>query len=73
MKEVGESALEAALPWDRIAGVPFKTSAGTAAAPRHRPALASPRRMPARSTTRTIAGWSDIAANDRCANSTPCR
>jgi carboxyl-terminal processing protease len=32
MKEVGESALEAALPWDRIAGVPFQTSstAGTA-------------------------------------------
>src|ERR1700761_5404088 len=27
MKEVGESALEAALPWDRIAGVPFQTSA----------------------------------------------
>jgi len=32
-KEVGESTLESALPWDRIAGVPFKTSAGTAAAP----------------------------------------
>ncbi len=32
-KEVGESALESALPWDRIAGVPFKTSAGPAAAP----------------------------------------
>src|SRR6202035_2346263 len=27
MKEVGESALEAALPWDRIAGVPFHTEA----------------------------------------------
>ncbi len=26
MKTVGESALEAALPWDRIAGVPFRTS-----------------------------------------------
>lgn len=26
MKEVGESALEAALPWDRIAGVPFQAS-----------------------------------------------
>ena len=25
MKVVGESALEAALPWDRIAGVPFRT------------------------------------------------
>jgi len=32
-KEIGESALESALPWDRIAGVPFKTSAGNAAAP----------------------------------------
>jgi carboxyl-terminal processing protease len=32
-KEVGESALESALPWDRIAGVPFKTSAGSTAAP----------------------------------------
>jgi carboxyl-terminal processing protease len=26
MKEIGESALEAALPWDRIAGVPFQAS-----------------------------------------------
>src|ERR1700722_10277229 len=26
MKEVGESALDSALPWDRIAGVPFQTS-----------------------------------------------
>jgi len=32
-KEIGESALESALPWDRIAGVPFKASAGAAAAP----------------------------------------
>jgi carboxyl-terminal processing protease len=32
-KEIGENALESALPWDRIAGVPFKTSVGTAAAP----------------------------------------
>ena len=31
-KEVGESALESALPWDRISGVPFKTSATAAAA-----------------------------------------
>src|SRR5215469_1869432 len=30
MKEVGESALEAALPWDRIAGVPFQASSNTA-------------------------------------------
>jgi carboxyl-terminal processing protease len=27
MKEIGESALDAALPWDRIAGVPFQASA----------------------------------------------
>src|ERR1700761_4473822 len=26
MKEVGESALDSALPWDRIAGVPFQSS-----------------------------------------------
>src|SRR5258706_3885023 len=32
-KEIGESALESALPWDRIAGVPFRMSAGTSAAP----------------------------------------
>jgi carboxyl-terminal processing protease len=32
-KEIGESALESALPWDRIAGVPFKTSAGGAVPP----------------------------------------
>ena len=32
-KEIGENALESALPWDRIPGVPFKTSVGTAAAP----------------------------------------
>jgi carboxyl-terminal processing protease len=32
-KEIGESALESALPWDRIAGVPFKASAGAAAGP----------------------------------------
>ncbi len=30
-KEVGESALEAALPWDRIAGVPFQSSPVTGA------------------------------------------
>jgi carboxyl-terminal processing protease len=29
-KEIGESALESALPWDRIAGVPFKVSAAPA-------------------------------------------
>jgi carboxyl-terminal processing protease len=32
-KEVGESALESALPWDRIAGVPFKVSAASATVP----------------------------------------
>jgi len=32
-KEVGESALESSLPWDRIAGVPFKTSAVAATGP----------------------------------------
>jgi carboxyl-terminal processing protease len=32
-KEIGESALESALPWDRIAGVPYKASVGAAAAP----------------------------------------
>ncbi|MGH7747239.1 MAG: carboxy terminal-processing peptidase, partial [Candidatus Dormibacteria bacterium] len=32
-KEVGESALESSLPWDRIAGVPFKTSTLEAAGP----------------------------------------
>ena len=32
MKEVGESALEAALPWDRIAGVPFQVSSNAALA-----------------------------------------
>jgi len=33
MKEVGESALDSALPWDRIAGVPFQTSAEATSAP----------------------------------------
>jgi carboxyl-terminal processing protease len=32
-KEIGESALESSLPWDRIAGVPFKTSAVAATGP----------------------------------------
>ena len=39
-KEVGESALESALPWDRIAGVPFKASAD-GRPPRRSPLLAS--------------------------------
>jgi len=33
MKEVGESALDSALPWDRIAGVPFTASAEATAVP----------------------------------------
>ncbi len=32
-KELGESALESSLPWDRIAGVPFKTSTLAATEP----------------------------------------
>jgi len=32
-KELGESALESSLPWDRIAGVPFKTSTVPAGGP----------------------------------------
>lgn len=32
-KEVGESALDSALPWDRIAGVPFRVSVGSASVP----------------------------------------
>ena len=32
-KEIGESALESSLPWDRIAGVPFKTSTVSATGP----------------------------------------
>ncbi len=32
-KEIGESALESALPWDHIAGVPFKASGAIAAEP----------------------------------------
>jgi carboxyl-terminal processing protease len=33
MKEVGESALDSALPWDRIAGVPFQPSAEATTVP----------------------------------------
>jgi carboxyl-terminal processing protease len=33
MKEIGESALDSALPWDRIAGVPFQPSAEAPNAP----------------------------------------
>ena len=55
-KEIGESALESALPWDRIAGVPFKASALPATAPSVA-ALASRGGRARRSTTRTTAGW----------------
>jgi carboxyl-terminal processing protease len=33
MKEVGESALDSALPWDRIAGVPFHTEGPSSGTP----------------------------------------
>ncbi|HXY75748.1 MAG TPA: carboxy terminal-processing peptidase [Steroidobacteraceae bacterium] len=62
-KEVGESALESALPWDRIAGVPFKASAGTAAAP---PVAALATQEDARAQHDPDYRWlvSDIAAID---------
>jgi carboxyl-terminal processing protease len=62
-KEVGESALESALPWDRIAGVPFKTSAGTSAAP---PVAALANEEDARAQRDPDYRWlmSDIAAID---------
>jgi len=62
-KEIGESALESALPWDRIAGVPFKTSAGTAAAP---PIAALATEEDARAQIDPDYKWlkSDIAALD---------
>jgi carboxyl-terminal processing protease len=62
-KEIGESALESALPWDRIAGVPFKTSAGTAGAP---PIAALATEEDARAQVDPDYKWlkSDIAALD---------
>jgi carboxyl-terminal processing protease len=62
-KEIGESALESALPWDRIAGVPFKTSAGIAAAP---PIAALATEEDARAQIDPDYKWlkSDIAALD---------
>jgi carboxyl-terminal processing protease len=62
-KEIGESALESALPWDRIAGVPFKTSAGTAAVP---PIAALATEEDARAQVDPDYKWlkSDIAALD---------
>jgi len=62
-KEVGESALESALPWDRIAGVPFKASAGAAAVP---PAAALASEEDTRAQRDPDYKWlvSDIAAID---------
>src|SRR5947207_1221526 len=63
IKEIGESALESALPWDRIAGVPFRMSAGTAAAP---PVAALATEEDARAQHDPDYRWlvSDIAAID---------
>jgi len=62
-KEIGESALESALPWDRIAGVPFKTSASTAGTP---PVTALASEEDARAERDPDYKWlkSDIAAID---------
>ncbi len=71
MKEVGESALEAALPWDRIAGVAFrKDGHDSEARCRHW----RPRKTRARSAIRTIAGWSATSPpSTRCAASAAYR
>jgi carboxyl-terminal processing protease len=62
-KEVGESALESALPWDRIAGVPFRASTAAAAAP---PVAALATEEDARAQRDPDYRWllSDIAAID---------
>jgi len=62
-KEIGESALESALPWDRIAGVPFKASASASAAP---PVTALASEEDARAQHDPDYKWlvSDIAAID---------
>ncbi|HEX4648317.1 MAG TPA: carboxy terminal-processing peptidase [Steroidobacteraceae bacterium] len=62
-KEVGESALESALPWDRIAGVPFRVSTAAAAAP---PVAALASEESARAQHDPDYRWllSDIAAID---------
>ena len=62
-KEVGESALESALPWDRIAGVPFRVSTASAAAP---PVAALATEEDARAQRDPDYRWllSDIAAID---------
>ena len=62
-KEVGESALESALPWDRIAGVPFRVSTASAAVP---PVAALATEEDARAQRDPDYRWllSDIAAID---------
>jgi carboxyl-terminal processing protease len=62
-KEVGESALESALPWDRISGVPFRTSAAATSAP---PVAALASEENARAQRDPDYRWlmSDIAAID---------
>ncbi len=62
-KEVGESALESALPWDRIAGVPFRVSNASTAVP---PAAALATEEDARAQRDPDYRWllSDIAAID---------
>ena len=62
-KEVGESALESALPWDRIAGVPFRASTAAAAVP---PVAALATEEDARAQRDPDYRWllSDIAAID---------
>ena len=73
MKEVGESALEAALPWDRIAGVPFQASAATAADAAGRGTDLGRGRARA-AAIRTTAGWCPTSPpSTRCASSTACR
>ena len=56
MEEFGESALEGALPWDRIPGVPFRSEGKSLSS---RTSRCSPRKKrPARTRILTIAGWS---------------
>jgi len=62
MKEVGESALEAALPWDRIAGVPFQASAAAV------PALPVATLMFRRRRTRTEGPRLPLAVVGHCSH-----
>ncbi len=63
IKDVGESALEAALPWDRIAGVPFQPSSEATNVP---PATVLASEEDTRAQHDADYRWlvSDIAAND---------